>query len=106
VKVVLLAEAEAELDDAASWYDERREGLGDELLRAVREALLVISEAPESWPRWPTAPARIPPLRRFVLPRFPYAIAYQVHTDFVSVLGIVHGKRKPLYWIGRSSSRS
>ena len=39
MKVVLLTEAEAELDDAASRYDERRDGLGDELLRAVREAL-------------------------------------------------------------------
>jgi hypothetical protein len=51
VRVELLAEAEAELDDAAGWYDERREGLGDELLLAVRNALLVIGEAPESWPR-------------------------------------------------------
>jgi hypothetical protein len=64
VKTVLLAEAEAELDDAAAWYDERRVGLGDDLLREVHGALIVISEAPDAWPRWPDAPARIPPIRR------------------------------------------
>jgi hypothetical protein len=72
VKLVLLAEAEAELDDAAAWYDERRDGLGDELLLVVRTGLEVIVEAPEAWPLWPGALARIPPIRRFVLPRFPY----------------------------------
>jgi plasmid stabilization system protein ParE len=102
VKLVLLAEAETELDHAAAWYDDRREGLGDELLVAVEEALAVIGEAPESWGRWPGAPPRIPPIRRFVLPRFPYSIAYQVHTDFISVLAVAHGRRRPLYWIGRA----
>lgn len=102
MRVELLAEAEAELDDAAAWYDERREGLGDEFLLGAHDALLVISEAPESWPRRPGSPARIPPIRRFVLPRFPYSIAYQTYPNFISVLAIVHGSRRPLYWVGRA----
>lgn len=101
MRIVLLAEAQAELDDATEWYDNQRAGLGDELLLAVDDALVIIAESPESWPRWPDAPARIPPIRKFVLARFPYAIAYQVHADFICVLGIVHGRRMPLYWIGR-----
>ena len=102
MRLALLDEAEAELDDAAAWYDDQREGLGDELLGDVHDSLEVIRESPETWPRWPNAPPRIPPIRRFVLHRFPYSIAYQVHTDFISVLAIVHAKRKPLYWIGRA----
>jgi toxin ParE1/3/4 len=102
VKVVLLAEAEAELDDAAAWYDARSIGLGDELMDAVYEALTVVEEAPNTWPRWPGAPARIPPIRRFVLRRFPYALAYQVSEETITVLAIVHGRRRPLYWVGRS----
>ena len=101
MRLVLLAEAEAELDEAAIWYDERRDGLGDELLRAVHSAFIVISEAPESWPCWPDTRPRTPTIRRFVLPRFPYAIAYQVYADRVIVLAIVHGSRAPRYWIGR-----
>jgi plasmid stabilization system protein ParE len=102
VKLVLLAEAEAELADDAAWYDDRRDGLGDELVHDVQAACQVILEAPNAWPRWPGAPSRIPPIRRFVLPRFPYSVAYQVHSEFVGVLAIVHGKRRPLYWVGRA----
>lgn len=102
MKLVLLAEAEAELEDAAAWYDDRRDGLGDELVHDVQAAFQVILEAPEAWSRWPGAPARIPPIRRFVLARFPYSVAYQVHSEFISILAVVHGKRRPLYWIGRA----
>jgi toxin ParE1/3/4 len=102
VKIALLAEAEAELDDAAAWYDEQRDGLGDELLLEVQNALAIIVEAPETWSRWPGAPPRIPAIRRFLLQRFSYAIAYQSHPDFITVLAIVHGRRRPLYWVGRA----
>jgi hypothetical protein len=39
VRLALLAEAEAELDDAATWYDDRSGGLGDELMDVSREAM-------------------------------------------------------------------
>lgn len=102
MKLALLVEAEAELGDAVAWYDEQRTGLGDELLVEVHEALGIIVESPETWPRWPGAPPRIPPIRRFPLRRFPYAIAYQVHPLLLTVLAIVHGRRRPLYWARRA----
>lgn len=102
MKLALLAEAEAELDDATAWYDEQRDGLGDELLLEVHDALAIIVDAPETWARLPGAPPRIPPIRRFLLQRFPYAIAYQVYPDLTTVLAIVHGRRRPLYWVGRA----
>lgn len=102
MRLALLAEAESELDDAAAWYDDQRPGLGDELLVDVRNALDAITETPDTWPRWPAAPARIPPIRRFVLPRFPDSIAYQLHPELVVVLAIAHTSRKPFYWIGRA----
>jgi hypothetical protein len=61
VRLVLLAEAEAELDDAAGWYDEQRLGLGNEFLGAVQDALVVIANRPDrgrnglrasTWERW------------------------------------------------------
>ena len=102
MRLALLAEAEAELDDAATWYDDRSEGLGDEFISVAREAILLIAESAETWPLWPGAPARIPPIRRFLLPRFPYALAYQIFPDLLAVLAVVHVRRRPLYWIGRS----
>ena len=102
MRLALLAEAEAELDDAATWYDDRSEGLGDEFMDISREAMMLIVDSPETWPLWPKAPARLPPIRRFLLPRFPYAIAYQAFPGLLAVLAIVHERRKPFYWIGRA----
>lgn len=102
MKLALLAEAEAELHEAAAWYDERREGLGDELLLEVNDALAIIVATPETWARWPGAPPRLPPIRRFVLHRFPYAIAYQARPSVITVLAFVHGRRRPLHWLSRA----
>jgi len=102
VRLALLAEAEAELEDAATWYDDRSEGLGDEFMDVAREAMMLIVDSPETWPIWPKAPPRLPPIRRFLLPRFPYAIAYQAFPGLLAVLAIVHERRKPFYWIGRA----
>ena len=102
MRLALLAEAEAELEDAAAWYDDRSEGLGEEFLSVAREAAHLIAESAETWPMWPGAPARIPPIRRFLLPRFPYALAYQAFPGLLAVLAVVHVRRRPLYWIGRA----
>jgi toxin ParE1/3/4 len=101
VKLVLHADAGDELDQAAAWYDDQRAGLGDRLLAEMRDALAAIAAAPNTWPRWPDTPALVPPIRRFVIPRFPYAIAYQVYPEQVVVLAIAHSSRRPLYWLER-----
>ncbi|HET7499821.1 MAG TPA: hypothetical protein VFK02_02430 [Kofleriaceae bacterium] len=55
-------------------YDDDRPGLGDEFIDAF------------------------PPIQRFVMDRFPYAIGYQVMTGAVVVLVVAHAKRRPGYW--------
>ncbi len=77
MRLALHAEAEAELDAAATWYDERSEGLGDELMVVARESMMLI-------------------------PRFPYALAYQAFPGLIAVLAIVHERKKPLYWLRRA----
>ena len=47
MRLALLAEAEAELEDAAAWYDDRSEGLGEEFLSVAREAAHLIAESAE-----------------------------------------------------------
>ena len=39
--------AERELDEAAFWYEERREGLGLEFLTVVREKVFALMDAPD-----------------------------------------------------------
>ncbi len=102
MRLALHAEAEAELDAAVTWYDERNEGLGYEFMDVVREAMMFIADTPETWPLWAGAPTRNPPVRRFELPRFPYALAYQAFPGLIAVLAIVHERKKPLYWLRRA----
>jgi hypothetical protein len=41
-------------------------------------------------------------VRRFLLPRFPFAVAYVIRGDDVLVLAIAHTRRRPGYWRGRT----
>ena len=98
--VGLTAEAVDELRDASAWYEERRAGLGLVFVAAVDRAVDRIA-------RWPGAGVLVdgvdPELqvRRVPVGRFPYALAYVVGDDRVTVVAVVHGRRRPRYWIGR-----
>lgn len=85
-------EAEAELDQAADWYERQRPGLGLQFLAAVRHGLDQIVSHPLTWP---TCTRRS---RQYRLKRFPYAIVYQVTGEQVILLAIAHAKRRPGYW--------
>jgi len=102
VKLELHVEAEAEIEEACDFYDERRPGLGQELLVEVRRGFDLIREAPRRWPHWPDTPPLEPPVRRVVLNHFPFAIGYQVLPDRVVLLTVAHTSREPMYWLERA----
>ena len=90
-------QAEAELEAAASWYDERRPGLGAEFIAAVRSKVRQVLVAPERWPL-------VKGTRRALVRRFAYAIVYrevQGSDGVVEVVAVAHLKRRPRYWGGR-----
>ena len=101
MRVELHPDARAELRLAAIWYDERRPGLGDELIAAVSSTLERIAQAPSSFPKWPDVRAALP-IHRAVVKRFPYVIAFEMHAKHVLVLAVAHAKRRPLYWLSRA----
>ena len=76
-------EAEAELDEAFSWYEGRAAGLGSEFVRAVRAAFALIRRNPEQFPRVRSD------IRRALVRRFPYAVYYVVEPEQVVVLGVM-----------------
>jgi plasmid stabilization system protein ParE len=63
---VLRPAAAADVEEAWLWYEAQREGLGDEFLQVVQEAIESIGTFPESAP-----PVR-PDILRQLLKRFPY----------------------------------
>lgn len=102
MRVALHPEARAELRAAAIWYDERLPRLGDDLIAEVSSMLDEIAVRPSSFPVWPGTPAVPSCIRRAVLGRFPYAIAFELHPDHALVLAVTHTKRRPLYWLARA----
>ncbi|HEY3153495.1 MAG TPA: type II toxin-antitoxin system RelE/ParE family toxin [Candidatus Binatia bacterium] len=95
MKVVFLAPAQNELDDAVAWYNRQAAGLGRELLdeldRAVRRPLAF----PQSYPEIE------PGIRRCRLGRFPYGVIYGLDGDTLVVVAVAHLHRRPRYWIDR-----
>src|SRR5438445_13256592 len=77
--------AELELNRAVIWYEERKVGLGRELLAEVRKAITDIRARPESFP----LAYRI--ARRASVHRFPYAVYFTTTEGLISVLAVLHG---------------
>lgn len=94
--VVVHPEADAEIEEAAAWYEARRPGLGLEFLAAVDRVVVEVGEHPVRYAEW------TPPWRRVVLRRFPYLVFYEFEgRERVVVYAVAHAKRKPGYWAAR-----
>ncbi len=81
MKVQLHREAQQDIDEAALWYDDQEPGLGDEFLAEVGQRLASLASQPHVWPLWPGTRQGLYPIRRRLMTRFPYGIAYQVVGD-------------------------
>lgn len=96
LKVHLRPEAEADIEDAATWYDRQRKGLGQEFLDDVLVAVDTISENPNIYP------VVYRQTRRAVVRRFPFGIFYRVDEGSVVVPAVMHGSRHPRRWKKRT----
>ena len=92
MRVIYHPDAEAELIEAAKFYEERISGLGAEFLGDIDRAILTISATPDRW----AVVAK--DTRRYLLPRFPYGIYYRALADELRVLAFKHHRRHPDYW--------
>ena len=95
--LVLHPEAADEFKEAARWYASRKKGLGVAFAMAVDEALMSIAQHHHRYPKISTNR----PWRRIGLRGFPYVVFYEVEGDRVLVMAIVHGRRRPGYWVAR-----
>ena len=93
----VLPDAEAELQSAAVWYEEKRRGLGIEFVAVVDRAFQSILENPKACPVW--WPDR--PYRRRLLKRFPYVVFFGMDAATVEIVAVAHAKRRPGYWLDR-----
>lgn len=96
--------AAADLGSAGDWYELQLPGLASDLTDEVDRALDAIAERPSTWALWPGVDPALA-VRRFLLPRFPFAIGYVVDGDTITVLAIAHLRRRPDYWLRRTRER-
>jgi toxin ParE1/3/4 len=89
-----------EMEDAAAWYEAHRAGLGIEFVAEIEHLLARVADNPEGFPTWNSDD----PSRRAIPHRFPYAVFFDVEPARVVVMAIAHSKRRPGYWVGRTSS--
>jgi len=88
-RLVVRPAAEADIVDAALWYEARANGLGADFLRAVDVVLAEIQRMPERFP------VVRPQCRRALLRRFPYGV-YSIPTaELISVVACLHARRDP-----------
>ena len=81
--------AKREFDDAISWYEGRREGLGHDFSVAIERQLELIAHSPNQFARVRGN------IRKAVLRRFPYSVFFIMENDRLVVLAIFHAKRAP-----------
>ena len=90
MNLILLPAAIAEAKDAANWYDERREGLGEEFLADVQAVADCLRDHPA---RWPVLHGDVRCAR---MSRFPYKLYYRVDSQAIVILRCRHTARRPL----------
>lgn len=81
--------AARDLRAAQDWYDEQREGLGDEFRAAVDLQLARVLERPRLYP------VVYGDVRRAILRRFPYLLYFGLSGDQVVLLACLHSRREP-----------
>jgi plasmid stabilization system protein ParE len=87
--------AEAEINEAADFYDIESSGLGSVFIDEIQRAIVNISEFPE------VAPLIRGRVRKRPIAKFPYSMVYSVRPNEIRILAVAHQKRRPFYWRGR-----
>jgi plasmid stabilization system protein ParE len=87
--------ADAELTDAASFYEGSAAGLGVDFLAEMERLVALVCVYPDVGREYPDA------IRTVSARRFPYTLVYQVFGQRIFILAVAHQRRAPRYWAGR-----
>ena len=87
--IILLPQAEADIQSAYQWYENRESGLGEVFLTAVDAALAAIAKQPEIYP------LIFDCFRRKRVQRFPHAVFYNQDDQSAYVVAVFHSSRHP-----------
>jgi len=87
---VLRRVAGQEFDDSIGYYENKREGLGQEFRTLIEQYFQHIAEYPERFPK-----VRGEVRRAVVLHRFPFVIHFLIEPERIVILSVFHTSRDP-----------
>lgn len=85
-------EAIEEAKAARLWYSERSISAGAGFVRELDRTLTAIQEAPHRWADY------LHGTKRKSMARYPYRIVYRFNDEYIVVIAVAHGRRRPGYW--------
>jgi len=100
MKLVIRPEATEELYGSAQWYDERKPGLGHDLMDEAWSAIGRITATPTAFGRYEFYRGT-ENVRRARIVRFPCSVIFVHEPDCIRILAFAPDKRQPLYWLDR-----
>lgn len=90
------SEAQIEFEEAAIYYEEQVEGLGERFVTRIEAAAARVLTNP-LMPRCFDGECR-----KVKTDKFPYLIIYRVKNEELQILAIAHTSRRPGYWKERA----
>ena len=93
-RVLFRPEAEVDIADSTTWYEDQRAGLGREFVEAIFHAVDALSVNPLLTSRR----HRRRDIRWVFPDRFPYRIIYEVANDKVLIISVLHAARHDRHW--------
>ena len=88
-RVIVRPLAVEDIADAATWYEEQRPGLGDELVDEVITAIRRAQESPNRFRMVRPSDG----MRRVLIERFPYRVFFSIVGEALHVHAVLHSAR-------------
>jgi plasmid stabilization system protein ParE len=92
---IILPEAEDDVAQAYTWYENQELGLGEEFLRCVDACIQSILRNQEMYP------IAHQNYRRAMIRRFPYVLFYEYSGSMITVYAVFHCSQDPQKWRNR-----
>jgi plasmid stabilization system protein ParE len=94
-KLIIKPLAELDATEAAKWYNDKRDGLGDEFLLALDAKINNLQRNPYSFQ------LIYKNIRRTLTERFPYGIFFIIENETIYILAIISTSRSTKIWKNR-----
>jgi plasmid stabilization system protein ParE len=88
-KVFFKQETLVDITEIANWYNEKRNGLGNEFLEELELSIKIIKANPYKYQ------IQKKEIRQAILNRFPYLIMFEIEEGEIIIYSVLHSKRNP-----------